>query len=108
MDNQTAFLDCDNIEKERGITVFAEQASFDYNESKYYIIDTPGHTDFSPEAERTMSALDYAILIINGSDGVKHIQLLFSDFWSNYGVPVFIFVINAILQGLILTTLLKV
>ena len=42
VDNQTAFLDCDNIEKERGITVFAEQASFDYNESKYYIIDTLG------------------------------------------------------------------
>ena len=80
VDNQTAFLDCDNIEKERGITVFAEQASFDYNENKYYIIDTPGHTDFSPEAERTMSALDYAILSMVVM-AYRHIQLLFLGFW---------------------------
>ncbi len=92
VDNQTAFLDCDNIEKERGITVFAEQASFDYNENKYYIIDTPGHTDFSPEAERTMSVLDYAILIINGSDGVQAHTVTLFRLLENYGVPVFIFI----------------
>ena len=99
VDNQTAFLDCDNIEKERGITVFAEQASFDYNENKYYIIDTPGHTDFSPEAERTMSALDYAILIINGSDGVQAHTVTLFRLLENYGVPVFIFVNKCDITG---------
>lgn len=92
VDNQTAFLDCNKIEKERGITVFSEQAFFKYKENDYYIIDTPGHTDFSPEAERSMGVLDYAVLIISGSDGVQAHTVTLFRLLKKYNIPIFIFI----------------
>ena len=65
VDHRDAFLDLHPIERERGITVFSDQAVFDIGSNRYYWLDTPGHTDFSSEMERVLPALDYAVLIIS-------------------------------------------
>ena len=92
VDHKTSSMDTNEIEQNRGITIFADQGTFQYNNDTYYIIDTPGHMDFSAEAERTMSALDYAILIISGSSGVQaHTTTLFK-LLNSYNIPTFIFI----------------
>lgn len=92
VDHKTSSMDTNEIEQNRGITIFADQGIFQYNNDTYYIIDTPGHMDFSAETERSMSALDYAILIISGSSGVQaHTATLFK-LLSSYNIPVFIFI----------------
>lgn len=92
VDNQNAYLDTDKMEKERGITIFSKQAVFDYKDLQIILLDTPGHVDFSSEMERTLSVLDYAILVINGADGVQaHTKTLWR-LLKRYEVPVFIFV----------------
>ncbi|MEA5095009.1 MAG: translation factor GTPase family protein [Sedimentibacter saalensis] len=92
VDHKTSSMDTNEIEQNRGITIFADQGVFQYNNDTYYIIDTPGHMDFSAETERSMSALDYAILIISGSSGVQaHTTTLFK-LLSSYNIPVFIFI----------------
>ena len=68
VDHQDAFLDTDPIERERGITIFSKQAILPLGETTITLLDTPGHVDFSSEAERTMGVLDYAILVISGTD----------------------------------------
>src|SRR5690554_2681345 len=65
VDHQNAYLDIHQIEKERGITIFAEQAVMNYKGDTYYLIDTPGHVDFSAEMERTIMVMDYAIIIVS-------------------------------------------
>ncbi|MEI3161968.1 MAG: translation factor GTPase family protein [Lachnospirales bacterium] len=95
VNNKTSNLDTNDIEKERGITIFADQAQFDYNGNTYYFIDTPGHIDFSPEAERSLLALDYAILVVSGPDSVQsHTTTLF-NLLQRYNIPTFIFVNKA-------------
>ena len=92
VDHKTSSMDTNEIEQNRGITIFADQGIFKYNNDSYYIIDTPGHMDFSAETERTMSALDYAILIISGSSGVQaHTTTLFK-LLNSYNIPTFIFI----------------
>ena len=92
VDHKDAFLDSHTIEKERGITVFADQASISYNGSTYYIIDTPGHVDFSPEMERAIQVMDYAIIIISASDGVEgHTETVW-QLLRKYQVPTFFFI----------------
>lgn len=99
VNNKTSNLDINEIEKERGITVFADQAQFEYNNNTYYLIDTPGHIDFSPEAERSLMALDYAILLINGAVGVQsHTATLFR-LLENYNIPTFIFINKTDMEG---------
>ena len=71
VDHKNSYLDNHYIEKERGITVFSDVGIFNYNNNKYYLIDTPGHIDFSPEMERVISVLDYAILIISSVEGIQ-------------------------------------
>ena len=71
VDHQSAFLDSHEIEKQRGITVFADQGYFTYEDSAYYLIDTPGHVDFSPEMERAIQVMDYAIIIISAVEGIE-------------------------------------
>ncbi|WHY64736.1 TetM/TetW/TetO/TetS family tetracycline resistance ribosomal protection protein [Neobacillus sp. SuZ13] len=71
VDHQDTFLDTHDIEKQRGITVFADQAVFSYNDSTYFMIDTPGHVDFSPEMERAIQVMDYAIVIISAVEGIE-------------------------------------
>lgn len=92
VDKRDAFLDTHTIEKERGITVFSKQAVMPYNGNEYFLLDTPGHTDFSAETERTFSVLDYAVLVISGTDCVQsHTETLWKLLRS-YHIPTFIFV----------------
>ncbi len=71
VDNRDTFLDTDTIERERGITVFSKQAILSFDDTEITLLDTPGHADFSAEAERTLSVLDYAVLVISATDGVQ-------------------------------------
>lgn len=71
VDNKDAFLDTDEMERERGITIFSKQAAISFEEMQITLMDTPGHVDFSAEMERTLQVLDYAILIISAADGVQ-------------------------------------
>lgn len=92
VDHKNSFLDSHNIEKERGITIFSDQAIFEIGESTYYIIDTPGHIDFSSEMERALSILDYAILIISGVEGIQgHTETIWS-LLRKYKIPTFFFI----------------
>lgn len=92
VDHGDAFLDTNEIEKEKGITIFSKQAEFTSGGAEITLLDTPGHIDFSTEAERTLQVLDYAVLVISGTDGVQsHTETLW-DLLDRYEVPVFIFV----------------
>ena len=92
VDNKDAYLDSYELERARGITIFSKQAVFDVNNIQITLLDTPGHVDFSAEMERTLQILDYAILVISGSDGVQgHTQTLWR-LLSVYDIPVFIFI----------------
>lgn len=92
VDHQDAFLDYDQQERKRGITIFSKQAIFDWKETEITIIDTPGHVDFSAEMERTLQVLDYAIIVINGLDGVQVHTKTIWKLLQHYQVPTFIFV----------------
>lgn len=92
VDHKDAFLDSFSLERERGITIFSKQAQISYQGLDITLLDTPGHVDFSAEMERTLQVLDYAILVISGSDGVQgHVQTLWR-LLRQYGIPVFLFV----------------
>lgn len=92
VDHKNSFLDNHQIEKERGITVFSEQGIFEFSNSKYFLIDTPGHIDFSSEMERAIQIMDYGILIINGAEGIQgHTETVWNLLRKN-NIPVFIFV----------------
>ena len=71
VDNGSAFLDTDQQEKKRGITIFSSQARLQISGRNVTLLDTPGHADFSAEMERTLQVLDYAVLVISGADGVQ-------------------------------------
>ena len=71
VDHRDAFLDTYRLERERGITIFSKQALVSLGETQLILVDTPGHVDFSAEMERTLQILDYAVLVISGSDGVQ-------------------------------------
>ncbi len=92
VDNQDCFLDSDDMERKRGITIFSKQAEFDMEEKHFSLLDTPGHVDFSAEMERTLHVLDYAILVISGSDGIQGHSLTLWKLLKQYNVPTFIFV----------------
>lgn len=92
VDKKDAFLDTNQLEKDRGITIFAKQAAFHLDDKEVVLLDTPGHVDFSAEMERTLQVLDYATLVISGADGVQgHTRTLWS-LLSQYQIPVFVFV----------------
>ena len=92
VDRRDAFLDTHPIERERGITIFSKQAVLEYGDTHITLIDTPGHVDFSCEAERALSVQDYAILIISAPDGVTaHTKTLWNLLASRH-IPTFIFV----------------
>ena len=99
VDHQDAYLDTDSQERERGITIFSKQAQLDYEGIKITLLDTPGHVDFSAEMERTLQVLDYAILVISGTDGVQgHTKTLWR-LLNHYQIPTFIFVNKMDLAG---------
>lgn len=92
VDNQDAFLDHFALERARGITIFSKQAIFHWKDWEINLLDTPGHIDFSAEMERTLTVLDYAILVISGASGVQgHTKTLWK-LLRRYHIPTFIFV----------------
>lgn len=92
VDHGDAFLDTYELEKSRGITIFSKQAVFELGDKSITLLDTPGHVDFSAEMERTLQVLDYAILVINGADGVQgHTRTLW-NLLQKYQIPTFLFV----------------
>ena len=98
VDHRDAFLDTDSQERARGITIFAKQAVLTLpaadgaDETELTLLDTPGHVDFSAEAERALQVLDYAVLVVSGTDGVQaHTETLWK-LLARYRVPTFVFV----------------
>lgn len=92
VDHRDSFFDFDEQERNRGITIYSKEAHFVYKDIEVYIIDTPGHADFSSEMERTLSVLDIAIVLINGQDGVQaHSETIWKCL-EYYHVPTMVFV----------------
>ncbi len=99
VDHKNSFLDTYSVEKDRGITVFSKQAVIHLPCTEITLLDTPGHIDFSAETERTLQVLDYAVLVINGSDGVQNHTRTLWKLLERYSVPVFIFINKMDLPG---------
>ena len=100
VDHKDAFLDTDTLEKARGITIFSKQALLTAGDTPITLLDTPGHVDFSTETERTLQVLDYAVLVISGTDGVQsHTETLWR-LLRRYHIPTFVFVNKMDLPGL--------
>lgn len=92
VDHKNAFLDNYDLERSRGITIFSKQAVISYKNLEITLLDTPGHVDFSAEMERTLQVLDYAILVISGSDGIQgHTETLWK-LLCQYKIPTFLFI----------------
>ena len=91
VDHKDAYLDTSPLERERGITIFSKQAVLEFPETRVTILDTPGHVDFSAEMERTLQVLDYAVLLINGADGVQGHTVTLWKLLERYEIPAFIF-----------------
>lgn len=92
VDHKDAYLDTDEMERQRGITIFSKMARFSYEDTAVILLDTPGHVDFTAEMERTLSVLDHAILVISGTDGVQgHTRTLWR-LLEHYKVPCTLFV----------------
>ena len=92
VDHKNTYLDTNAIERERGITIFSKQARFSSEHCDFILLDTPGHVDFSAETERTLSLLDYAVLVISATDGVQNHTRTLWQLLEHYGVPTFLFV----------------
>lgn len=99
VDWRNTYLDTHELERERGITIFSKQAVIESDNCRITLLDTPGHVDFSAETERTLSVLDYALLVISGSEGVQaHTETLW-HLLERYHVPTFVFVTKMDLAG---------
>ncbi len=99
VDHRDTYLDTYDLERARGITIFSKQAILTAGETEITLLDTPGHVDFSPEAERVLQVLDYAVLVISGTDGVQaHTQTLW-PLLERYHVPAFLFVTKMDVSG---------
>jgi small GTP-binding protein len=92
VDHQNSHLDSHPLEKKRGITIFTDQAILNYKGTQYFLLDTPGHIDFSPEMERTLKVLDYLIIIVSAVEGIEgHTETVW-ELAEKEGLPVFIFI----------------
>lgn len=99
VDHGDSFLDTFSLERDRGITIFSKQAVFKYKDTEFTLLDTPGHVDFSAETERTLQVLDYAILVVSGTDGIQSHTHTLWKLLAKYNVPCFIFVNKMDLDG---------
>lgn len=92
VDHQSSHLDTHPLEKKRGITIFTDQAVLNYKGDQYFLLDTPGHIDFSPEMERTLKVLDYLIIIVSAVEGIEgHTETVW-ELAQKEGLPVFFFI----------------
>ena len=107
VDHKDAYLDTSPLERERGITIFSKQAILNLGDTRVTLLDTPGHVDFSAEMERTLQVLDYAILVINGADGVQGHTVTLWRLLERYQIPTFIFINKMDLPGAERTEVLK-
>ena len=99
VDHRDTYLDTHALERSRGITIFSKQAVLSLEHTEVTLVDTPGHMDFSTEAERALGILDYAVLVISGTDGVQsHTETLW-QLLRRYHVPTFVFITKADLQN---------
>lgn len=99
VDHKDAFLDTDSLERARGITIFSKQAVIKLPEMELTLLDTPGHVDFSAEAERALQVMDCAVLVVSGTDGIQsHTETLWR-LLQRHGVPVFLFINKMDLAG---------
>lgn len=92
VDHGDAFLDTHKIERDKGITIFSKQAVMNFKDAQITLLDTPGHVDFSTETERTLQVLDYAVLVISGTDGVQNHTETLWKLLERYNIPVFLFI----------------
>lgn len=92
VDHKDTFLDSHDIERERGITIFSDQGIFKFNDSTYYLVDTPGHVDFSTEMERSIMIMDYAVIIISAAEGVQGHTKTVWNLLRKYNIPTFFFI----------------
>ena len=99
VDHRDSLLDSHSLERERGITIFSKQARLETPHRELILIDTPGHVDFSAEAERTMPVLDCTVLVISGTDGVQAHTITLWRLLERYQVPVFLFINKMDLPG---------
>ena len=99
VDKGDSFLDTDELEKKRGITIFSKHAVIKRDDSVITLLDTPGHMDFYGETERTVSVFDYAILVVSGTDGIQSHTLTLWNLLKEKNIPVFIFVNKSDLSG---------
>lgn len=107
VDHKDAFLDTYELERARGITIFSKQAIFTYKDMEATLLDTPGHVDFSAEMERTLQVLDYAILVISGSDGVQGHTITLWRLLEQYRIPTYLFINKMDLDGADRMTLME-
>ncbi len=99
VDHGDAFLDTHSLERSRGITIFSKQALLTAENHHFTLVDTPGHVDFSAEAERTLPILDCAVLVISGTDGVQAHTVTLWQLLEKYQVPTFLFINKMDLAG---------
>lgn len=92
VDHKDTFLDFNEQERGRGITIFSKEANFTYNDTNFTLVDTPGHVDFSCEMERALQVIDYAIVLISGLDGVQPHSETIWKLLEHYNIPAFVFV----------------
>lgn len=99
VDHRNAFLDTEELERERGITIFSKQAIFSLGDREVTLLDTPGHVDFSAEMERALQVLDCAVLVVSGSDGVQAHTLTLWRLLAGHNIPTFLFINKMDLAG---------
>ncbi|MCY9806037.1 TetM/TetW/TetO/TetS family tetracycline resistance ribosomal protection protein [Lentilactobacillus senioris] len=107
VDNGDAFLDSDSLEQKRGITIFSHQANLQYEDLALTLLDTPGHMDFASQTEQVLSVLDYAILVVSATDGVKGYTRTLWHLLERYEIPTFIFVNKMDVPGVDRNTVLQ-
>jgi len=99
VDKGDSFLDPDDLEKQRGITIFSHQAQLTYQDVNLTLLDTPGHVDFASQTEQVLSVLDYAILVVSATDGIQGYTRTLWRLLAHYQVPTFIFVNKMDVKG---------
>ena len=92
VDHGDSVLDKDSLERKKGITIYAKSVYFTKENKRFFLLDTPGHQEFSSEMERCLSVMDYGILLIDGNDGIQKRELQLFERAREKGIPLFLVV----------------